>query len=130
MPLRRAVRAGRSAELLSEDRAHVRRASEPRLLGDRLEFQLRGRDQFDRAVEANADDLVIERPADHLAETALKDAARQRNRADNVVDGYPAARVVANESQRRRQVLVVDREYVAGRAADDTSGLDVDGSFR
>ena len=77
-------------------------------------------------VEADADDLVVDRPAQHGAEPPLEGAPRQRQLATDLVDAQAVAGVLADEADGLGHLAVVQREGVARRPTDHAQRRDED----
>jgi PelA/Pel-15E family pectate lyase len=88
-------RAGGFADFGLENGVHVGLRAEAGALGDDFELERGFGEELDGSVDAQANDLAVDRPPYHLSKTSFEHAARQGDFFDDVVDVDPLTAVIA-----------------------------------
>jgi hypothetical protein len=115
-----AVGGGRLAEPGTEDGTEILLPPEAASKGDCRDRNIGTQKQLLSALEAHADDFVMDGVTEQGTEPALKRAARDGKLAANVVDTETLAGVLAYESDRLGDLTIAEGENVAGLAGDDS----------
>src|SRR5690606_33122182 len=92
----RAVLSRSLAQLAFEDNAHVLGVFVTGQRGNPVEWQVGLAEQLFYAFELDISDLGLRRATDKLPEPTLQNAARDWNMLQNLDDGDPVARMLAN----------------------------------
>ena len=102
----------RQARLLLEEHAQIFGVLDAEGFADLRERHVRLDEEFAHGIGPHAQDLLVRRAVERLAETRFENAPRQGDDAQDIVDADVLVGVLPDEGDRFGDVMIVDGQYV------------------